>query len=318
MNMADVLDGGQAIPDADDLRINVIPNSLSGSPSKKNPLLLSIQIPQNHIESTGRQNIPRSAAAGSKPQASPKPKASPSRASPKRKVDEFEQSTTFLVTSFVNYRLRRLKAETKAELFANPKLRRRTYPWTSNTNRALEDGPRIAPRLGQVDKVAEALQALGDHLDSRYWQSFEEAFPADWFDSNTTEELRNRFLDMSQDLYSNVQDVEDEALYEEKINWGRIITHFCFTSQLATVAVLSKQYELVNQLTGWLTQFITLHLRTWIEHHGGWEGLVDYRRVLLGKSKQEDSAVDLASSVIAGAVLGVFSFLAFRNYSNSN
>ena len=125
------------------------------------------------------------------------------------------------------------------------------------------------PRLGQVDKVAEALQALGDHLDSRYWQSFEQAFPADWLHYDDIEDLKNKFFITSKNLYCNAQ-AEAEAVHEEKINWGRIITHFCFTSQLACAAVLSKQYQLVAELTNWLTQFITGHLRVWIEQNGGW------------------------------------------------
>ena len=137
--MCDVVDGGQAVPNVEMPR-GAIPNSPSVLIPKMNQVLPPALPPQNSPKFVG--NLPISVRGNKDPstQFGSKSKEPPSKSLPSNRAEEFEQSTKYLVSSFVNHRLKKLKKGTTVQAVAMPQQKRgpvsgqqhSTFSWSYN------------------------------------------------------------------------------------------------------------------------------------------------------------------------------------------
>jgi hypothetical protein len=74
--------------------------------------------------------------------------------------------------------------------------------------------------------------------------------------------------------YESFEAIAAEVFCEE-IKWSHILIILLFGCELALVHGVSHgQFEIVNDMHGHLTTYLTRHLANWISDHQGWEGLV--------------------------------------------
>ncbi|OWA52584.1 hypothetical protein BV898_17035 [Hypsibius exemplaris] len=297
--MADVVDFGPRAPHRRFLPEDSTDRPMAKPVRKSRPAAIELRRLSTPVEAEGSLK-----SRSSHPVFDEREPSSISGASNRTKSGEnFEQSTEYLVREFLAYRLSQSECGDVAGLLAGAGRNK-----TPVSFKAGSGAPRTPAAGVNVQKVAKALQLLGDHLDANYWQAFQQTIPADWLEIKNTADVKNKFFTLSRDLYFNVENGTAAAQYEDKVKWGRIIAHFCFTSQLACVAASSNHEELIPELATWLTQFITRYLRPWIERNGGWEGLINYQQTITLPKKWNDSTLNYVYglSAVAACGMGIF------------
>lgn len=136
------------------------------------------------------------------------------------------------------------------EDYVDYRLRKAGFKWKSRRSLASEPSA-----------VMRTLRQLSDEFEVRYTRTFDEL---------------NRHIvitkENARDTFANVV----SELFVDGIKWGRIVGLFSFTAKLALQAMEKEDEDLVNNLVDWSTQYVSSKLLSWINQHGGWEGLVDF------------------------------------------
>lgn len=94
---------------------------------------------------------------------------------------------------------------------------------------------------------------------------------------------------------------------DQTVNWGRIAALVTFCAVLAEDCVRKEMPNLVPRIIGLAACFIDTDLRSWINSHGGWNGLAEFH--CPSTRKQWPSLTDICTFT-AGAV-GVFTVALF-------
>lgn len=82
---------------------------------------------------------------------------------------------------------------------------------------------------------------------------------------------RVRDLDISDSLLCSSYHQALTKIFEDKINWGRIVAMFCFTEALAyRVSQEGLPQRMTESLISWQTSFIVEYLQEWILKQQGW------------------------------------------------
>ena len=68
------------------------------------------------------------------------------------------------------------------------------------------------------------------------------------------------------DTYQSVM----SSLFEDKINYGRIIAGICFSKKLIDRMNDKKRHALKESIIGWLSTFVNNNLADWIMQNGHW------------------------------------------------
>lgn len=85
---------------------------------------------------------------------------------------------------------------------------------------------------------------------------------------------RVRDLDISDSLLCTSYHQALHTIFEEDINWGRVVAMFCFTEALAyRVHKEGMSLSTIESLINWQTTFIVEHLGGWIVQQQGWVSL---------------------------------------------
>ena len=61
-----------------------------------------------------------------------------------------------------------------------------------------------------------------------------------------------------------------DQLFEDSINWGRIITFYAFAVEVAEFFLQKGAENMVNNVVSWTAMFVEQKLGSWIKHEGGW------------------------------------------------
>uniref|UniRef100_A0A3Q2CP03 BCL2 associated X, apoptosis regulator a n=1 Tax=Cyprinodon variegatus TaxID=28743 RepID=A0A3Q2CP03_CYPVA len=67
-----------------------------------------------------------------------------------------------------------------------------------------------------------------------------------------------------------------ELFSDGEINWGRVVTVFCFAGMFVLKAHESKICELIKTIISWIIDFFREKVLGWIKEQGGWEGIFSY------------------------------------------
>lgn len=68
-----------------------------------------------------------------------------------------------------------------------------------------------------------------------------------------------------------------DELFEDSINWGRIVTFYAFAVEVAAFFIQKGQNVMVNNVISWTALFVDQKLSAWIKHEGGWVSIVVYK-----------------------------------------
>ena len=60
------------------------------------------------------------------------------------------------------------------------------------------------------------------------------------------------------------------SIFEDDINWGRVVALFCFSAAIALKAHEDNKFKTIDSIEGWMTTFINDNLQDWILKHRGW------------------------------------------------
>jgi hypothetical protein len=61
-----------------------------------------------------------------------------------------------------------------------------------------------------------------------------------------------------------------DEVFEDSINWGRIVTFYAFAVEVAEYFQQQDAAHMVNSVINWTTLFVQQKLSAWIKHEGGW------------------------------------------------
>lgn len=114
------------------------------------------------------------------------------------------------------------------------------------------------PPVPQV--VHATLRQAGDEFSRRYRRDLAEMSGQLHFTQVTA---RDRFVAVVEELFQN------------GINWGRIIAFFEFGGMMCVECVSQEMSPLVDNVAVWMTEYLNRHLHDWIQDNGGWDAFVE-------------------------------------------
>ncbi|XP_030622517.1 apoptosis regulator BAX [Chanos chanos] len=74
----------------------------------------------------------------------------------------------------------------------------------------------------------------------------------------------------AQDVFFTVA----SSIFEDGINWGRVVALFHLAYRLIYKALTQNHLEIIKKIISWVLQFIRQHISAWLRQQGGWEGVV--------------------------------------------
>nr|XP_060630701.1 apoptosis regulator Bcl-2 [Anolis sagrei ordinatus] len=113
-------------------------------------------------------------------------------------------------------------------------------------------------RVPQV--VHTTLRQAGDEFSRRYRRDFAQMSGQLHLTPSTA---RSRFVAVV------------EELFQDGVNWGRIVAFFEFGGLLCVESVSREMSPLVDNIAVWMTEYLNQYLHNWIQENGGWDAFVE-------------------------------------------
>ncbi|XP_056600539.1 apoptosis regulator Bcl-2 [Triplophysa dalaica] len=66
-----------------------------------------------------------------------------------------------------------------------------------------------------------------------------------------------------------------DELFRDGVNWGRILAFFEFGGTVCVECVNKEMTAQVDNIAGWMTEYLNGPLHGWIQENGGWEAFVE-------------------------------------------
>lgn len=164
------------------------------------------------------------------------------------------------------------------EFFISYKLSQKNYPASllrpsdaygmgEKTNQAATNGLLVNSRNGSgqpgtlsspccgIEAVKTALRDSADEFEELFTEAFSDL---------------SSHLDFTPDTaYQRFKSVMDEV-FQDGVNWGRIVGMFVFGGVLCVVCIEKNMSELVSRIADWMTTYLDEQVSPWIESQGGW------------------------------------------------
>ncbi|XP_026854063.1 apoptosis regulator Bcl-2 isoform X2 [Electrophorus electricus] len=115
-----------------------------------------------------------------------------------------------------------------------------------------------APRAPLPDPYAalhRVLREAGDELERLYQPDFAEMSKQLHLTSITAQRRFTAVID---------------ELFRDGVNWGRIIAFFEFGASVCVECVNKEMSAQVDNIAGWMTEYLNGPLHSWIQENGGW------------------------------------------------
>ncbi|XP_016098665.1 apoptosis regulator Bcl-2-like [Sinocyclocheilus grahami] len=116
--------------------------------------------------------------------------------------------------------------------------------------------------------LQRVLREAGDELERLYQSDFAEMSKQLHLTSITAHQRFTAVID---------------ELFRDGVNWGRIIAFFEFGGTVCVECVSKEMTAHVDNIAGWMTEYLNGPLHGWIQENGGWEAFVELY------SRQRDS-----------------------------
>ncbi|XP_068171537.1 bcl-2-like protein 1 [Antennarius striatus] len=162
------------------------------------------------------------------------------------------------------------------EFFVCHKLSLNNYPTSVLRPEDEEDKPNSAARNGllvnadqpgtpsypsaNLEAVQAALRDSAEEFELLFTQAF----------SNLSSQLNIT----PETAYNSFKSVMDEV-FQDGVNWGRIVGLFAFGGVLCVDCVEKDTSELVPRIADWMTTYLDEHISPWIQSQGGWDSFAD-------------------------------------------
>ncbi|XP_052404170.1 apoptosis regulator Bcl-2-like [Carassius carassius] len=104
------------------------------------------------------------------------------------------------------------------------------------------------------------LRDAGDELERLYQSDFAEMSKQLHITSITAQQRFTAVID---------------ELFRDGVNWGRIIAFFEFGGTVCVECVNKEMTAHVDNIAGWMTEYLNGPLHAWIQENGGWEAFVE-------------------------------------------
>ncbi|XP_051757656.1 apoptosis regulator BAX isoform X2 [Ctenopharyngodon idella] len=109
------------------------------------------------------------------------------------------------------------------------------------------DDPQIKEVVGQLLKIAD--------------------------DLNKNAELQHLISTVQANCAQDVFMTVARSIFEDGINWGRVVALFHLAYRLIYQALTQNHFEIIKRIISWVLQFIKENISAWIRQQGGWEGI---------------------------------------------
>lgn len=110
-----------------------------------------------------------------------------------------------------------------------------------------DDDPQIKDVVGQLLKIAD--------------------------DLNKNAELHHLISTVQANCAQDVFMTVARSIFEDGINWGRVVALFHLAYRLIYQALTQNHFEIIRRIISWFLQFFRENISAWIRQQGGWEGI---------------------------------------------
>ncbi|KAK9979675.1 hypothetical protein ABG768_013093 [Culter alburnus] len=163
--------------------------------------------------------------------------------------------------------------------YIHHKLWKKGYVWEVNGHddsvsnglmmgRQEDSGVSPSSRHDPFSALHKVLREAGDELERLYQSDFAEMSKQLHLTSITAHQRFTAVID---------------ELFRDGVNWGRIIAFFEFGGTVCVECVNKEMTAQVDNIAGWMTEYLNGPLHGWIQENGGWEAFVELY------SRQRDS-----------------------------
>lgn len=146
------------------------------------------------------------------------------------------------------------------EKYIHHKLWKKGYVWEVNAHddavsNGLVRGVSRSPRHDPSTALHKVLREAGDELERLYQTDFAEMSKQLQLTSITAQQRFTAVID---------------ELFRDGVNWGRIIAFFEFGGTICVECVNKEMTSQVDNIAGWMTEYLNGPLHGWIRENGGW------------------------------------------------
>ncbi|KTF83055.1 hypothetical protein cypCar_00020262 [Cyprinus carpio] len=92
-------------------------------------------------------------------------------------------------------------------------------------------------------------------------------------DLNKNAELQHLISTVQSNCAQDVFMTVARSIFEDGINWGRIVALFHLAYRLIYQALTQNHFDIIKRIISWVLQFIKENISAWIRQQGGWEGI---------------------------------------------
>ncbi|XP_051989514.1 apoptosis regulator Bcl-2 [Xyrauchen texanus] len=149
--------------------------------------------------------------------------------------------------------------------YIHHKLWKKGYVWEVNAHddsvsNGLRSGMQEDIRHDPCTALHKVLREAGDELERLYQSDFAEM----------SKQLHLTSLTAHQRFTSVI-----DELFRDGVNWGRIIAFFEFGGTVCVECVNKEMTAQVDNIAGWMTEYLNGPLYAWIQENGGWAAFVE-------------------------------------------
>uniref|UniRef100_A0A8C2K8C5 BCL2 apoptosis regulator b n=1 Tax=Cyprinus carpio TaxID=7962 RepID=A0A8C2K8C5_CYPCA len=134
--------------------------------------------------------------------------------------------------------------------YIHHKLWKKGYVWEVNGH---DDS--VSNGLMMESALHTVLREAGDELERLYQSDFAEMSKQLHITSITAQQRFTAVID---------------ELFRDGVNWGRIIAFFEFGGTVCVECVNKEMTAHVDNIAGWMTEYLNGPLHAWIQENGGW------------------------------------------------
>ncbi|GFO14696.1 Apoptosis regulator bcl-2 [Plakobranchus ocellatus] len=113
------------------------------------------------------------------------------------------------------------------------------------------------------NEVQRAMRSLGDEFEERFRDRFDNMIDK---------------LDLTEaNAGSTFTEIAAETFADNVVNWGRVVALFGFAGRLAVHCYEKNlNHNMVDNIVDWVTAYVDINLRNWMETHNRWQGFLDF------------------------------------------
>uniref|UniRef100_A0A8C1P637 Zgc:153993 n=1 Tax=Cyprinus carpio TaxID=7962 RepID=A0A8C1P637_CYPCA len=89
-------------------------------------------------------------------------------------------------------------------------------------------------------------------------------------DLNKNAELQHLISTVQSNCAQDVFMTVARSIFEDGINWGRIVALFHLAYRLIYQALTQNHFDIIKRIISWVLQFIKENISVWIRQQGGW------------------------------------------------